>query len=71
MVAFVKKYRRYPLVNSSNEVEKMILIDYMRNEAYFSKNERNIINDLKKVVNSREAMKNAYAEMIKQKNRSK
>ncbi len=68
-ITFVKKHKRYPLTTATDEEEKAILSDYVRNELYFSENEKKMINDLKKVVNSREAMQNAYAELLNRKKR--
>jgi len=68
-ITFVKKHKRYPLTTATDEEEKAILNDYIRNELYFSENDKKMINNLKKVVSSREAMQNAYAEMLKQKKR--
>lgn len=68
-IDFVKKYRRYPLTTATDEEEKTLLNDYIRNESYFNKEDKKLINNLKKVVSSREAMENAYAEMLKQKKR--
>lgn len=68
-ITFVKKHKRYPLTTATDEEEKAILSDYVRNELYFSGNEKKMINDLKKVVNSREAMQNAYAELLNRKKR--
>ena len=39
------------------------------NELYFSENDKKMLNNLKKVVSTRQAMQNAYAEMLKQKKR--
>lgn len=66
-VEFVKKYKRYPLTTSTDEEEKSLLYDYIRNELYFSKTDKKIISDLKKVISSRQAMQNAYAELLRQK----
>lgn len=68
-ITFVKKYKRYPLITATDEEEKSIINDYLRNELYFSENEKKMINNLKKVVSSRVAMQNAYAEMLNQKKR--
>lgn len=68
-ITFVKKHKRYPLTTATDEEEKALLDDYIRNELYFSENDKKMINNLKKVVSSREAMQNAYAELLKQKKR--
>lgn len=68
-IAFVKKHKRYPLITATDEEEKALLNDYIRNELYFSESDKKMINNLKKVVSSREAMQNAYAELLKQKKR--
>lgn len=68
-ITFVKEHKRYPLITATDEEEKAILSDYVRNELYFSENEKKMINDLKKAVNSREAMQNAYAELLNRKKR--
>lgn len=68
-VTFVKKHKRYPLITSSDEEEKNLLNDYIRNELYFNEADKKIINNLKKSVTSKEAMQNAYAELLKQKRR--
>lgn len=68
-ITFVKKYKRYPLTTANDEEERELLNDYIRNELYFSEADKKLINNLKKVVSSREAMQNAYAEMLKQKKR--
>jgi len=68
-ITFVKKHKRYPLITATNEEEKALLNDYIRNELYFSESDKKLINNLKKVVSSREAMQNAYVEMLKQKKR--
>lgn len=68
-ITFVKKHKRYPLITATDDEEKALLNDYIRNELYFSEEDKKLINNLKKVVSSREAMQNAYAEMLKQKKR--
>ena len=68
-ITFVKKHKRYPLTTATDDEERAILADYIRNEAYFTENEKKMISNLKKVVSSREAMQNAYAELQKQKRR--
>ena len=68
-ITFVKKYKRYPLTTATDEEEKELLNDYTRNELYFSEADKKLINNLKKVVSSKEAMQNAYTEMLKQKKR--
>jgi len=68
-ITFVKKHKRYPLTTATDDEEKALLNDYIRNELYFSEADKKLINNLKKVVSSREAMQNAYAEMLKQKKR--
>lgn len=68
-ITFVKKNKRYPLITSTDEEEKALLNDYIRNELYFSETDKKLINNLKKVVTSKEAMKNAYVELLKQKKR--
>lgn len=68
-IDFVKKYRRYPLTTAVDEEEKAILENFVRNELYFSESEKKMINDLKKVISSREVMQNAYRELLKQKKR--
>lgn len=68
-IAFVKKHKRYPLTTATDEEEKALLNDYIRNELYFSETDKKMINNLKKVVSSKEAMQNAYAELLKQKKR--
>ncbi len=64
---FVKKYKRYPLTTTTNEEEQRILQAYLRNEPYFSDTDKKILNNLKKIVTSRTAMQNAYAELVRQK----
>lgn len=66
-ITFVKKNKRYPLITTDDEEEKALLNDYIRNEKYFSEADKKMIKNLKKVVNSKDAMTNAYKEMIKQK----
>ena len=68
-ITFVKKYKRYPLTTATDEEEKELLNDYTRNQLYFSEADKKLINNLKKVVSSKEAMQNAYTEMLKQKKR--
>lgn len=68
-ITFVKKNKRYPLTTATDEKEKELLNDYIRNELYFSPADKKLINNLKKVVSSKEAMQNAYVEMLKQKKR--
>lgn len=68
-ITFVKKHKRYPLTTTTDEEEKALLNDYTRNKLYFSEADKKLINNLKKVVSSREAMQNAYSEMLKQKKR--
>ena len=68
-IAFVKKHKRYPLINSPDDEEKALINDYIRNELYFSENDKKLINNLKKAVSSRQAMQNAYVELLKQKKR--
>lgn len=68
-IKFVKENKRYPLINADDEEEKQLLDDYIRNELYFSENDKKMISDLKKVVSQRKAMQNAYAELLKQKKR--
>ena len=68
-ITFVKKHKRYPLTTATDDEEKALLNDYIRNELYFSEADKKLINNLKKVVSSREAMQNAYSEMLKQKKR--
>lgn len=68
-ITFVKEHKRYPLTTATDEEEKALLNDYIRNELYFSEADKKLINNLKKSVSSREAMQNAYAEMLKQKKR--
>ena len=68
-ISFVKKYKRYPLITATDADEKILLNDYIRNEPYFSENDKKMISNLKKVVSSREAMQNAYSELLKQNKR--
>ncbi len=68
-ITFVKKYKRYPLTTTTDEEEKTLLNDYLRNELYFSESDKKMLNNLKKVVSSREAMQNAYLEMLEQRKR--
>lgn len=68
-ITFVKKNKRYPLTTATDEEEITILNDYIRNEPYFSEEDKKLINDLKKIVSPREAMQNAYIELLKQKKR--
>ena len=68
-IAFVKKNKRYPLITSTDEEEKKLLNDYIRNELYFSEEDKKMINNLKKIVSQRVAMQNAYTELLKQKKR--
>ncbi len=68
-IAFVKKYKRYPLITSNDESEKMLLEEYLRNERSFSESDKLLLNKLKKIVSSSRAMQNAYSELLKQKNR--
>lgn len=68
-ISFVKKYKRYPLITATDADETNLLNDYIRNEPYFSENDKKMINNLKKFVSSREAMQNAYSELLKQKKR--
>ena len=69
LFSFVKKYKRYPLITATDADEKILLNDYIRNEPYFSENDKKMISNLKKVVSSREAMQNAYSELLKQNKR--
>lgn len=66
-IAFVKKYKRYPLITATDDEEKALLNDYIRNEMYFGETDKKMINNLKKVISSRKAMQNAYAELLQQK----
>ena len=68
-ISFVKKHKRYPLITSTDEEEKALLDDYIRNKPYFTDDEKRMLDNLKKVITSREAMQNAYKEMLSQKKR--
>lgn len=68
-VDFVKKNKRYPLLTTDNDYEREVLNAYLRNEPYFNEGDKKILRDLKKSINSKEAIKNAYAEMLKQRKR--
>ncbi len=68
-INFIKTHKRYPLITSNDEDEKALLNDYIRNKPYFNENEKRMLDELKKVINSREAMQNAYIEMLNQKKR--
>ena len=68
-INFIKTHKRYPLITSNDEEEKALLNDYIRNKPYFNENEKRMLDELKKVINSREAMQNAYIEMLNQKKR--
>lgn len=68
-IAFVKKYKRYPLTTATDEEEKQLLNEYIRNEAYFSESDKMLIINLKKTISSKTAMQNAYIELLNQKKR--
>lgn len=68
-IAFVKKHKRYPLTTAEDEEERNLLIEYTRNELYFNETDKKMLNELKKVISSKKAMQNAYAELLKQKKR--
>ena len=68
-ITFVRQHKRYPLINATDEEEKQLLNDYLRNESYLTETDKKLLNNLKKTVSSKEAMQNAYAELLKNRKR--
>ena len=64
-IDFIKKHKRYPLKDSTNEEERLLFESYLRCEEYFSKEEKQIIKDVFNDINKKQLLKNSYLEILK------
>ncbi len=66
-IDFIKKNKRYPILDSSNEKEANLVLGYIRNEPFMTPDEKTSINNAYSSINKRQAMKNAYQQLQKNK----
>jgi len=64
-IAFIKKHKRYPLINSSFEYEKKLCESYLRCEEFFTSEERQLIKEAFSSTSKKTILKNSYIEMLK------
>lgn len=64
-IDFIKKNKRYPILDSSNEKESNLVLGYIRNEPFITPDDKALINDAYNFINKRQAMKNAYQQFKK------
>ena len=62
-ISFIQKYKRYPLLTSTNEYEIKLIEDYTRNEPFITTEEKIEISSEYRKLNKREVMKNSYKEL--------
>ena len=64
-IEFIKKYKRYPLLNSQNKEEAELAISYVRNKLFFTVLENEKIKEIYSKINKKNLIQNSYTEMLK------